>query len=233
MPSTPPIAVAEPQALAGHEQRPWKLCNSAVRKFVNSTVVLTVPDRIYWCNGSDYEHRRLEEQLISQREHDQLRAKQMPGARYSIGLPVEMEAAHLCCGNPGGSCGPATRSVESAFARTEMRSLFKGCMRGRTLYIAPITLEITGQPCSAILLTDSLELVLRRRQGCEVGNGPLRRLCNSQDFIRCLHCTGDQQVTGSGLTCHFSDREVWAFGQTPPAEAANCPQCVSLGLTCL
>jgi len=53
---------AATQAEYPHLAKPWELANEHVRRFVHRIVRECVPDRIYWCNGSDYERRKLTEE---------------------------------------------------------------------------------------------------------------------------------------------------------------------------
>jgi len=142
---------------------PGELANDAVRRFVHRAIRLCRPDRIYWCNGSDYERERLTEQAVREGAFEQ--CKPDPSA--------------------------ATPGAEAPGAGIE--SLFKDCMRGRTMYVVPFMTGPVGGPPGklGVEITDSLCVTLKIAETMRIGDVALRAMGpNDSSFARGLHSVG-------------------------------------------
>jgi len=74
-----------------------------------------------------------------------------------------------------------------------MDDLFRGCMRGRTLYVVPYCMGPIDSPYSrcGVEITDSAYVVLNMKLMTRMGRPALERIARDGKFVKGLHSTGD------------------------------------------
>jgi phosphoenolpyruvate carboxykinase (GTP) len=122
--------------------------------------------------------------------------------------------------------------IAPAEARRNFAVAFRGCMRGRTLYVVPFLMGPPGSPFAkvGVQVTDSLYVVLNMRIMTRMGVVALDHLGESSDFTRCLHSLGDLSPERRAI-CHFPEaNEVMSFGSGYGGNALLGKKCLALRL---
>jgi phosphoenolpyruvate carboxykinase (GTP) len=111
-----------------------------LRDWVAEVADLAQPDQIHWCTGSDAEYQVLVREMLTRGTLLELNQDHYPGCYLHRSDPSDVaRVEHLTfvCTEKADDAGPNNHWMAPAEARTKMRELFKGCMRGRTLYVIP------------------------------------------------------------------------------------------------
>ena len=167
-----------------------------VAAWVADVAALTEPEHIYWCDGSKTEFQRLRSQLVDQGELLQLNQNSFPGCYLYRSNPTDVaRVEHLTfvCTQSAEDAGPNNNWMAPAAARAKMRELFRGCMRGRTLYVVPYCMGPLDSPFArcGVEITDSAYVVLNMAIMTRTGRPALERIAADGVFVRGLHSTGD------------------------------------------
>jgi phosphoenolpyruvate carboxykinase (GTP) len=167
-----------------------------VSAWVDEVASLTLPDTIYWCDGSEAEFRSLERELIAAKELLPLDDKTFPGCYLYRSDPSDVarvEHVTFICTKNREDAGPNNHWLEPAQAHAQMNDLFRGCMQGRTLYVVPYCMGPIDSPYSrcGVEITDSAYVVLNMKLMTRMGRPALQRIADDGKFVKGLHSTGD------------------------------------------
>jgi len=169
----------------------------AVAEWVRQVRHLTTPDRVVWCDGSQAELGRLKQQLEKSGELKQLNQSTFPGCHIAYSHPSDVaRVEHLTfiCTKNREDAGPNNHWMDPAEAHERMRDLFRGCMKGRTLYVVPYCMGPIDSPYSrcGVEITDSAYVVINMSIMTRMGRAALERIAREGDqFVRGLHSTGE------------------------------------------
>ncbi|MGA9025646.1 MAG: phosphoenolpyruvate carboxykinase (GTP) [Steroidobacteraceae bacterium] len=170
--------------------------NQPVSAWVDEVAKLTQPDTVYWCDGSDAEFQMLERQLVARKELLPLNANTNPGCFLSRSHPSDVaRVEHLTfvCTRNKDDAGPNNNWMAPEQAHRQMDELFRGCMKGRTLYVVPYCMGPIDSPFSrcGVEITDSAYVVLNMKIMTRMGRAALERIAHDGAFVRGLHSIGD------------------------------------------
>ena len=170
--------------------------SAAVADWVDSVRQLTTPDRVHWCDGSAAELARLKQGLEKSGELKQLNQQTFPGCHIAYSHPSDVaRVEHLTfiCTRNKEDAGPNNNWMDPGEARAKMAALFKGCMKGRTLYVVPYCMGPIDSPYSrcGVEITDSAYVVINMSIMTRMGRPALERIARDRKFVKGLHSIGE------------------------------------------
>jgi len=176
------------------------IANETLLAWINEIRELCQPSSIYVCNGSDEEYQELCDQMVASGMMIRLNPELRPNSFLCRSDPTDVarleHRTFICCEREE-DAGPTNNWADPSKMRAELKDLFSGAMRGRTLYVIPFSM---GQPGSAyamygVQLTDSPYVVANMKLMAHIGEPVLRYLDQAQ-VVRCLHSVGNPLQPG-------------------------------------
>jgi phosphoenolpyruvate carboxykinase (GTP) len=168
-----------------------------VADWVESIRELTQPAAIHWCEGSDAEYSSLIGELTDKGELQKLNSEAFPNCYLARSHPSDVaRVEHLTfvCTTRPEDAGPNNHWMAPAEAHAKMRELFRGCMKGRTLYVVPYCMGPIDSPYSrcGVEVTDSAYVAINMMLMTRVGRAALERIARDGDkFVKGLHSIGE------------------------------------------
>jgi len=169
----------------------------AVDRWVREVQVLTEPARVHWCTGTEAEAEALTAELVKSGELLPLNAERFPRCYLYRSNPSDVaRVEHLTfvCTKAAADAGPNNNWMAPDEAHRKMDGLFKGAMRGRTLYVVPYCMGPVESPYArcGVEITDSPYVVLNMRMMTHgMGDAALARIAREGTFVRGLHSIGE------------------------------------------
>ena len=210
-----------------------------LEKWVEEQAKLTKPDKIYWCDGSEEEARRLieigmkEEKIGEIPIFQELNQKNWPNAYFHRSHPTDVaRTEHLTyvCHPDKEITGPNNNWMHPDEAKTLMTKLSDGCMRGRTMYVLPYMMGHPDSPYAkaCVQLTDVSYVAVSMRIMTRMSKHVIDKIGTREDFVKGLHSVGDFDPN-KRFIMHFPDEHlVWSIGSGYGGNALLGKKCFSL-----
>ena len=207
----------------------------AIDKWVKEIAALTEPDQIVYCDGSAEEGERLTTECVATGELIELNQKKMPGCylhRSATHDVARTEHLTFISTEQQEDAGPNNNWMSPAEARAKLTPIFKGAMKGRTMYVVPFLMGPPGSRFSivGVEITDSKYVALNMRIMTRVGSIALEHLDTSGDFTRCLHSLGDLSPDRRFIVHFPEENTVWSVGSGYGGNALLGKKCMALRL---
>lgn len=207
--------------------------STPLEQWVEQMAALTRPKNVVWCDGSEAEIARLNEQMVSAGTFIPLNEKTYPNCYLHRSNPNDVartEHVTFICSREKEDAGPTNNWMAPAEAKEKVGALFKGSMQGRTMYVVPYIMGPVSSPISkvGVQLTDSPYVVANMRIMTRMGRVATERLGSSPDFVPGLHGLGDVNPDRRFILHFPEEKLIWSFGSGYGGNALLGKKCFSL-----
>ena len=202
-------------------------------KWVDEAAALTGPSTVVWCDGSKAEYDSLVEAMLRDETLLPLNPRTYPSCYLHRSHPQDVartEQLTFTCTREREDTGPTNNWMAPAEAKVKAGALFRGSMRGRTMYAIPYLMGPAGSPMSRVglMVTDSAYVVASMHIMTRVGRTAIQHMRGDDDFVAGLHSLGDLSPERR-LILHFPEEKlIWSVGSGYGGNALLGKKCHAL-----
>jgi len=212
-----------------------------MKEWIREITTLCQPKNVIICDGSDREYRDLTVQLVKKGTFVPLKSENSFWCHSTADDVARSEEDTYICSEKKENAGPTNQWQDPKTMKLFLTELFRGCMRGRTMYVIPFCMGPLNSPYArlGVQITDSPYVVCNMHLMTRMGK-EIHERAEKEFFVPCLHSVGVPLEEGAEdiawpscahkkYIVHFPDEpSIWSFGSGYGGNALLGKKCFAL-----